>query len=493
MRGADTIEITRDDAEIARLAALPSLEYERERKSAAKRLGIRVAKLDGLVAAARVHAGASNTGGRGRPLDLHEPEPWPEPVLGAKLLDELSTTIRRHVVLGATEADAVALWVLATHAFNMFSIFPRLFVTAPEKGCGKSTLLDVISRLVPRPLVASNIKAAALFRTIEAARPTLLLDEADAYARDDEDLRSVLDAGHSRQGSVIRCVGDDHEPRQFSVWAPVALAAIGHLPGTVEDRSIRIILHRRRPDEPIEQLRLDRTDELEKLARMAARWAADQGTRLVLADPVMPAGIVNRSADNWRPLLSVADLAGTDWPDRARTAAVELTFDGEDAMSAGVSLLGDLRELFYSKANRVLFTREILEALRADETRPWVEWKHGRPITERQLAALLKPYKIKPKTVRRGADTDKGYRLEWFDGAFASYLPPRSVTASQPAEMLRFSRAGCVTSGAAALGVVTDRAGSETAKTLDCDAVTDRKLDASNRDADIPAGEETVL
>jgi hypothetical protein len=78
-------------------------------------------------------------------------------------------------VLGEAEAAAVVLWIVGPHAFNSFSIFPRLFLTAPEKGCGKSTLLDVLSRLVPRPLGASNIKAAALFRTIEAARPTVRL------------------------------------------------------------------------------------------------------------------------------------------------------------------------------------------------------------------------------------------------------------------------------------------------------------------------------
>src|SRR5439155_9748838 len=138
-------------------------------------------------------------------------------------------------------------------------------IGSPEKGCGKSTLLDVLSRLVPKPRGASGITAAALFRVIDAYCPTLLLDEADSYARDNEDLRGVLDAGHRRDGAVIRTVGEDHEPRQFSAWAPVALAAIGHLPGTIEDRSIKIGLRRRRPDEPIEPLRLDRTDALEKL------------------------------------------------------------------------------------------------------------------------------------------------------------------------------------------------------------------------------------
>lgn len=282
-------------AEIARFAALPLIDYGRERKPAAQRLGCPVTILDKAVAAKRPNGGALV--GQGRPLDLYEPEPWPDPVDGAALVDALTTPIRRHVVLGEAEAGEVALWVAAVHAFNAWSIFPRLFINSPEKVCGKSTLLDVLSRLVPKPLGASSITAAALFRVIEATRPTLLLDEADTYARNNEDLRGVLDAGHRRDGAVIRTVGDNHELRQFSAWAPVALAAIGHLPGTIEDRSIRIGLRRRRADEAVEPLRLDRTAGLEELACKAARWAADHSAELAAADPAMPGGIVNRAAE----------------------------------------------------------------------------------------------------------------------------------------------------------------------------------------------------
>ena len=109
-----------------------------------------------LVAGARNKPG-DGVSGQGRPLDLHEPEPWPEPVEGARCSTELAAAVRRYVVLGEAEAAAVALWVVAVHAFDAFAIFPRLFINSPEKGCGKSTLLDVLSRLVPKPLGASGI------------------------------------------------------------------------------------------------------------------------------------------------------------------------------------------------------------------------------------------------------------------------------------------------------------------------------------------------
>jgi putative DNA primase/helicase len=94
---------------------------------------------------------------------------------------------------------------------------------------------------------------------------------------------------------VIRTVGEDHEPRQFSVWSPVALAAIRRLAGAVEGRSILIRLRRRRADEPIQPFRLDRTPRLAVPARVAARWAEDNLGALTAADPIMPDGIHNCS------------------------------------------------------------------------------------------------------------------------------------------------------------------------------------------------------
>jgi len=463
-----------DKAEIARLAQLPVLEYEREREAAAERLGCRVSILDRLVAQARgVSPPGGDTGGRGQPLVFEEIEPWSEPVDGARLLDDIVVEIRRYVVLSTPAAYAVALWVPIVYAFERFIIFPRLFITAPEKGCGKTTLLDVIARLVPRPLMASNTTAAALFRSIEAARPTLLLDEADTYMRHNEDLRGVVDAGHHRNGAVIRTVGDDHEPRKFSVWAPLVIAAIRHLRGTIEDRSIKIPMRRRRLDEKVSSLRLDGASKLDELARQAARWAKDNADVLGEADPAMPDTIYNRVADNWRPLFAMAELAGGEWPDRARQAAIKLSGVGDDAESTGVQLLGDLRDLFYQGGapQEVLFTAEILEALNEDETRPWSEWKNGKPMTALQLAAQLKSFEISPRTVRREDKIGKGYKHEHFGDAFARYLPPRSVTPSQPSNSAGFEPPSSVT-----LAVdVTDENTKNASISAGCNGVTDRE------------------
>ena len=48
----------------------------------------------------------------------------------------------------------------------------------------------------------------------------------------------LVKLGYKRGGQALRCVGDDFEPRAFNVFAPVVLAGIGGLPGTLHDRSI---------------------------------------------------------------------------------------------------------------------------------------------------------------------------------------------------------------------------------------------------------------
>jgi putative DNA primase/helicase len=246
---------------------------------------------------------------------------------------------------------------------DCFLISPRLAVCSPVKRCGKTTLLDVLARLVLHPQSAANITAAVTFRLIEKHRPTLLVDEADSFLRDNEELRGVLNAGHRRGGTVLRSVGDDHEPHAFSVYGAVAIALIGSLPDTLVDRSIAVNLVRRLASEPVESFRLDRTDHLDQLARQIARWAHDNTETVRAADPPMPRGIFNREADNLRPLFAIADVAGGEWPERARAAALDGRQDSEDEASHLELLLGDIRDIFGNKTTAWISSAELIERL----------------------------------------------------------------------------------------------------------------------------------
>ena len=126
---------------IQRLAALPVNEYERARRSEAKRLDMRASVLDKEVKSARPKDDEGND------LGLFEPDPWPEEVDSDDLLSRLVEGLRRHVVMPTYAAVAVALWVIHCHCFENWQHTPRLDVNAPEKECGKSTLLRVIAGL----------------------------------------------------------------------------------------------------------------------------------------------------------------------------------------------------------------------------------------------------------------------------------------------------------------------------------------------------------
>jgi Protein of unknown function (DUF3631) len=211
--------------------------------------------------------------------------------------------------------------------------------------------------------------------------------------------------------------------RKYQTWAPAAVAMIGRPPATIEDRAISVRMQRRRPDEKIEALRLDRMEELTPLANMAARWAIDHIAQLKDADPAVSASLQNREADNWRPLLAIADIAGGNWPMRARQIAesVALSNRGSEQV-AGVALLADIFLYFNSHPNQRVASAELAHFLTGLDGRPWGEWKLGKPITTKTVANLLAPFRIAPAEMRVGQRVLRGYHREQFEDAFARYV-----------------------------------------------------------------------
>jgi putative DNA primase/helicase len=288
-----------DEATFTRLAALSSAEYDRCRETEAAALSIRVKTLDLEVEQRRRWTGGNDSTLQGCQIDLPEIEPWPDPVNGAEVLDAIAERHRSYVALPDYAADVCALWEAHSHCFEAFDITPRLYITSPEKGCGKTTLLDVIALFVVRSLRSENLTSAVLFRLIEARKPTVLADEADAWVRDNEELRGMLNAGHRRGGQALRCDGDNHEVRAFRVFGALTLCGIGALPETVHDRSIVIRLGRAKRGEITQRFDSRHTECERELCRKLARWCADNRHILESRDPKMPDGAFNRLADNW--------------------------------------------------------------------------------------------------------------------------------------------------------------------------------------------------
>ena len=409
-----------DNTILASLAAMPMLEYERAREEAAKELGIsRLSILDLMVKALRKKQGSSDSG-----VMFPKVTPWPHPVDAARVLDAIRVTIRRYIVCSPEIATATSLWVAFTWLIDHVQIAPILNITAPEKQCGKSQLLTIAGYLCYRPLVASNISPAAVFRVIDAHSPTLLLDEADSFFKDNEELRGIINSGHTRQMAfVIRTVGDDHEPKRFSTWGAKAIAGIGRIPETLIDRSIVLELRRKLPHETAERLRHARPGHFNDLCRQLARFSQDSGEAIGRAHPTLPDELGSRAQDNWEPLLAIADYVGGHWPQTARSTALKLSRGGQDAVSLSAELLTDIRDIFDTKKVARFKTVDLLAALFEDDERPWATMNRGKEMTPRQLAKRLEEYGIKSKNLKTGQSAvSKGFERAQFDDVFDRYL-----------------------------------------------------------------------
>jgi putative DNA primase/helicase len=425
-------EPAEDSRRLSELAALPPIDYDRVRDIEAKRMSVRVSTLDAAVAKLRPASGAGKAG------MFPSVEPWPEAVDGEVLLHEIRQLVRRFIVCEPEVRSACALWIAFTWMIEHVNVAPLAVITAPEPRCGKSNMLDFIGRLSMRPLVASNVSPAAVFRVIEAHRPTLLIDEADSFLKDNDELRGVINSGHTRASAyVIRTVGDDHEPKQFSTWGAKAISGIGRMPQTIMDRAIVLELRRKMQGEHVEKLRHADTRDFERLRRMLARFAGDAGPTVERARPEIPATLNDRAADNWEPLLSIADAAGGGWPVLARSAALKLSGVESEPLSLTTELLADVRDVFERENVPRISSADLLRALCDDDEGPWATYNRGKPMTPRTLARLLSAYQISSKTIRIGYDTPKGFDRAQFADAFCRYLSietssTESATTPQP-------------------------------------------------------------
>lgn len=364
------------------------------------------------------------------------PEQLPE---GAELLDAVRTFLARFVAFPSGHAlTAVTLWTVHTHLMAAWENTPRLALLSPEPGSGKTRVLEVLELLTPHPMHVLNVSPAAIFRTIEKARPTLLLDEVDTVftrnGKDDEhqDLRGLLNSGYRSGATIPRCSGPLHEVRLFPTFCAVALAGLGDLPDTLMTRSVIVRMRRRAPGEHVEPFRRRlHGGEGEDLRKQLAAWSKAIVDEVTDVYPDLPTGITDRPADVWEPLLAVADAAGEQWPTLAREACVALVKAAQstDSGSLGVRLLADLKQVFGDAAH--LFTETILDGLHKMPEAPWDDLK-GKPLDARGLANRLKSYGVASKKVRVGETTKQGYTAEDLHDPWQRYVTPVPAEPEHP-------------------------------------------------------------
>lgn len=460
---------------VERLIKLHPLEYEQVRDAEAKALGVRVSALDNEVMQKRLSSDNTVEEQRGP----QAAKSWHEPVDGQELFNALAATFKKYLALQKYQAEALALWAIFSYCIDAGNIAPKLLIYSPEKRCGKTTLLDVLIGIVWKPIPASNISPAAIYRVIESIGGTIVIDEADTFIKNSPEINGIINSGHRKTLAYVqRCEGDDHTVRQYSTWAPNIIAMIGKPADTIVDRSILIEMRRKKQDEKVERfIQHKAAPALAILASKIARWREDNYIALCEADPETPSGLHDRAADNWRPLLAIADCIGGKCPETARLAAKHLseTEQDEDSASAATILLADIQDIFETDKSERISTEDLLTKLHAMEDRPWPEWNRGKPISPRQISRMLKPFGIAPQTLRMGyaSKPKKGYALEQFHDAFARYLSDLSVTGKQVNQNNGIDENLSVTNGAA----VTDENSEKALENKDCYAVTDKTPD----------------
>ena len=458
------------EVKLDKLANLSIIEYEARRVNESKKLSMRQRVLDKEVEARRSKIENENTENDELTDGI---EPCGYQVDGNEIAKAILDSLNRHLVLPKGGDVAITLWIMASYAIDAFRIFPKLCLSSPEKRCGKTTTLEVIQSFSNRGLPASNVSASVLFRAINKWKPTLLIDEADTFINSNEELRGIINCGHTKSGAfVLRTerVDDEFIPVKFSTWSPMVIAMIKKPPSTIVDRSVMIELQRKKLEEKTERLSIDHADLNKCFRSELMQWANDTHSKLKKIKPVVPELNNERAMDNWEPLFAVADVIG--WKSLTEESFISLNIESEDDKAIETKLLEDIREAFANKDR--LFSSDLVKILISDEDNIWCEWKHGQPMTANSLSRLLKPYRIHPKTIRIDLERKKGYELTMFEEVFKRYLDT-----SKPLKRDTVTMATCKDSqgfqSVTKNNSVTDENSSKPPLDKDCHVVTDEK------------------
>ena len=331
-----------------------------------------------------------------------------------------------------------ALWILHAHVFNRFEVTPRLATLSPVRGCGKTELVRLIETLVPKPERSDSITPAAIYHIIDERHPTMLLDEGDNIGLllpVNGIYRAVLNSGHRRGG--CRTILHRGRVRRFSTHAPLLVAGIGSFPLPLMHRAV--VIEMERHDGSSELKRFTGRDEvIDYIYGRLRSWAHDVELN---EDPELPPQLRNRGADNWRPLIAIADSFGPEWGRLARNAAIAFA-RGQQAEDAGVILLYDIRSVFDQlNVDRIAGSELIAEVIAMNDY--WNDWRDdrlGRKLTLGDLTRLLRQFHIQSKSIwpvprTPSSRSRKGYTRDQFEAAWRSYCS--DGTAAQSKKTMR--------------------------------------------------------
>ncbi len=399
--------------------------------------------------------------------------PHPSPVHVAGLLTHIEAVIKKHVILSDPAAAALAVWVLHTWTFELRDIVAYVAIESPEKRCGKTTLLSVLAAMARKPLIASNVTLGALFRAIDTCRPTLFIDEADTFLAGNGTMRGIINSGNTwRTAYVLRLsasrrirrtatqppfpdrphppslppvggVGGDSpgegesvhsqstpESREtglkkYSCWCPKVIAMIGQVPDTIADRSIVVPMSRKLVTETCAPLAELNTTQIKA---KCARFALDARDAIAQSPKIRGEGLNDRAADTFDPLYVIARLAGEGWEEKLHAAALSLNAAAQ-SHNSGAELILDILAVFVLSLREKIFSRDLAVALREGGCGLRSLALKYSAFNEYRISQILRPYGIKPSTIRIGKEVNKGYLASDFKEVLARYVPHDQIRA----------------------------------------------------------------
>jgi hypothetical protein len=359
--------------------------------------------------------------------------------VSVSILDQIAYLIGQpgvgYVALDRDQLVVSTLWAAHTHVYHRYMCSPRLAVCGPMPNLGKTTVLDVLSRLVRRPWRAASATEPALYSDTDGTRITMLLDEM--HYSDLQGRRAAILHGSYRQGTPVRLAN-----RSIEIYCAAAFGFIGScLTPELQSRSLIIQMRRHDGSYPLRRFHFADTADLDAVYQQLCDW----GVNVQLdRDPALPPELLrdSRWADNARPLVAIADTAGQKWGEAARKALVNLIVLHQSEHPNAI-LINHLHQIFAARGYpTAMWGADIVSALCANEDWPWREYRglagthQPRPLRQTDLAMMLRQFdaRIRPRSVRIGRRTAKGYWLEELDLQFRSYCTdyqPRRMEAAQ--------------------------------------------------------------
>jgi putative DNA primase/helicase len=358
-------------------------------------------------------------------VTLRNVEPWPAPVCGSDLLNEIAAFYEKFVVLPTSAACVLAVWVLQSWCYELFDFAGIVAVWSPEHECGKGRVLDVTEKIVRRPFRTSNTSAAVLYHVISKGNLTVLVDELDSISDEQRSaVCNILKGGFQSNGTAHRMTERNGEQVEieFSTFCPKMIATItlDKLDKATRSRTIGIRMQRKERSQKVAKFRrVDGTT----LQRKCMRWAQDNAEAIKAVPPMdVDECATDRQEDVWEPLVVIARVAGGGWEKRIRFAATQLAGGGSDGASETVAhqLLASLQTYFAEHGERA-DTKTIIAAL--NEAGDFADVNYGRGLTPHYVAKLLKPYGIEPHSQKMpDGKVLRGYSHEDCQQAFSTYL-----------------------------------------------------------------------